>query len=876
MRIVFSLLLSVLILLTISGEGYGQSAGKVSGRVADSTSAAVDSAMVTLKSAATQNDVQLRTDSAGNYQFENLPFGQYSITVQKTGFSAISRTFIVDASSSNIQFNFELLPGTIADVISVTAVRGEREIQDIPVRAETITSDALLKENITSTQDGLTKVPNITAVGNGPFQMRPRLRGLDSSRILIMVDGERLNSTRVATDRAGIEIGLVDPSLIQSLEVVSGSGSVLYGTDALSGTINILTDQPRTTPTLRVGGALNLFYSSNETGRRGYGRFDVSGKRFAFRFGGGLERFDNYHAGSPFNESSNYLFTTGVLKSTVYSRVLTDPFNAPFARTSSEIPNSQSQGNTMNATARFFSSDKGGMRINWLRRRNQNIGFPDFVEPFFSQKISLPFSNLDKYGFRYERYGITPWFSRIALNFYHQQQDRNLQNDFPVYFNSPPRPNDPPLDSIFRVKLLTETRQNVKSYGWDLQANFQLGSRNILTAGSSWFLDHSRDFRKNRSETSIIGFATRLPAPAQFIPANIALGPPSITYPQRVPKSDFRNLSFFIQDEFKVNKWLRIIGGGRFDRFSIETNPTAGYNPAPPEITGAKPPINLATLPSANGDQITRQTGTGDIGFVLSPNETINIIGRVGRSFRHPNLEELFFTGPATLGFIVANTTVKPETGINTDLGVRIRKSRYTASFNYFNNFYRNFISTEPVSMGSGTLLYQAINFSKLRIQGFEFDNEYSVNLDGSLLTPFISVGYLHGQIIEAVNPFAGTTLKDAPADNITPLKVIAGARWSSRSSRYWTEYNVRAQAHIDRVSPLLTESPFKIAQDLFGLNGFGVHTVRAGYNLQRESARYTLTLGLENLTNEFYREQFQFAPSRGRSLTMGLSVKFF
>ena len=36
------------------------------------------------------------------------------------------------------------------------------------------------------------------------------------------------------------------------------------------------------------------------------------------------------------------------------------------------------------------------------------------------------------------------------------------------------------------------------------------------------------------------------------------------------------------------------------------------------------------------------------------------------------------------------------------------------------------------------------------------------------------------------------------------------------------------------------------------------------------------ITLGLENLTNEFYREQFQFAPSRGRSFTVGLLLKYF
>ena len=77
------------------------------------------------------------------------------------------------------------------------------------------------------------------------MQVRPRLRGLDSTRLLVLVDGERLNNARTATDRAGTEVGLIDLFSVESLEVVSGSGSVLYGTDALAGTINIITNQPK-------------------------------------------------------------------------------------------------------------------------------------------------------------------------------------------------------------------------------------------------------------------------------------------------------------------------------------------------------------------------------------------------------------------------------------------------------------------------------------------------------------------------------------------------------------------------------------------------------------------------------------------------------
>jgi hemoglobin/transferrin/lactoferrin receptor protein len=257
--------------------------------------------------------------------------------------------------------------------------------------------------------------------------------------------------------------------------------------------------------------------------------------------------------------------------------------------------------------------------------------------------------------------------------------------------------------------------------------------------------------------------------------------------------------------------------------------------------------------------------------------DDFSLSGRVGRSYRHPNLEELFFTGPATVGAIIANTEVKPETGINVDVSAKLRRSRYAGSFNYFNNTYRNFISTEIISNASASgLISQAINFARVRIQGFEIDGEVTLNWGDSIFTPFLAAGYLRGQILEAVNPFTRAALSDVPADNLSPLKAVSGVRWQTRGGRFWSEYNIRAQAKVDRVSPLLAESPFIIAQDLFGLQGFGVHTLRGGINIQRERSRTSFTLGLENPGNKFYREQFQFAPARGRSLTIGTVIRFF
>ena len=74
-----------------------------------------------------------------------------------------------------------------------------------------------------------------------------------------------------------------------------------------------------------------------------------------------------------------------------------------------------------------------------------------------------------------------------------------------------------------------------------------------------------------------------------------------------------------------------------------------------------------------------------------------------------------------------------------------------------------------------------------------------------------------------------------------------------------------------------LLDSPFLIAQDLLLARGIRACSVSAGaINLTRGRDRLGLTFAVENLTNKYYREQFQFAPARGRSFTVGVNVGAF
>ena len=74
-----------------------------------------------------------------------------------------------------------------------------------------------------------------------------------------------------------------------------------------------------------------------------------------------------------------------------------------------------------------------------------------------------------------------------------------------------------------------------------------------------------------------------------------------------------------------------------------------------------------------------------------------------------------------------------------------------------------------------------------------------------------------------------------------------------------------------------LLDSPFLIAQDLYCRSRASrVQRIGWGINLTRGRDRLGLTFAVENLTNKYYREQFQFAPARGRSFTVGVNVGAF
>ncbi len=861
------------------------SAATISGVVTDASGASVPQSRVVVRDIATGQEVSGDTDGLGRYRIEVPVAGTYLVIASRSGFSEAARTVAIDRVDASVDVPFALELGALTAQVSVTASRAEREVKQIPLHIETITDGAIEQQNPLSTGDVLTSVVNITPVGNGPFGVRPRLRGLDSTRLLVLVDGERLNTARQATDRTGAEVGLVSADSISRIEVVNGAGTVMYGSDALAGTVNIITSEPMFSAKPQLLYGFNGFYSSNENGMRGTATFGGTTPRVSFRVQGGAENYDPYKAGKLDVEDTNPFFASGQINraDTIDDnfgfafKAFPNPFNAPYVRTDSEIPNSQAKGNFVNASALVKVGERRTVRVRYQRRRMEDVGFADFAQPYFFNATLLPKSNLDKLSARYEAQAITPWFANLSLTAYYQRTERLLQNQLPVQFPAPTAVSFFPI-TVFRLDILSETAQRVWTPGVDLHAVFVPASKHLLTTGLTFYRDRSSDQRTTATTTSMVGqvvLGARGPQAVPF-PSLVQLGPPSVSHPTRVPDASLRDIAVFAQDEWRVRPTLSVVAGLRGDFYNVTSEPTPGYDVAS-VVAGAKPAIDPLTLPVAGGASYDRKALTGDIGIVSNPDGAINPFIRFGRSYRHPNLEEMFFAGPATTGSIVPNVRVEPETGNNFDVGAKFRAGKVAGGVYYFLNQYQNFIAQDlVVATNASGALAQATNYADVRITGVELSADAPIVLRQGVLTLSGAAAFTRGTITDGTNPLDKSSLDKTPFDNITPSRVLANARFTNSSGRWWVEYGVRAQGEVTRVAETLLDSPFLIAQDLLALDGFAIQRIGGGINLSRGRDRAGLVFAVENLTDRFYREQFQFAPARGRSFTVGLNVGAF
>jgi outer membrane receptor protein involved in Fe transport len=919
-----TLLLTLSLLVFGALSARAQSAA-ISGKVTDQSGAALANAQVKALNIASGRETVTTSNGEGKYEITGLSAGTYRVSASASGFTVAAETLALDNAA--VTQDFSLSPGSLEDTVTITAGKGSlRAAEDTPQTVSVTTDLQIEQRRPISTFQALERTPNLIQAGGNPSVERPRLRGLASTRVLIVIDGERLNNVRADAGATGVSPSVVDVSQLESAEVLSSAGSSLYGSDAIAGTVNLVTRAPSRPATGSIFGIrFDGDYQDNADSRRGNVAVNWSVPKFAMRAAGSLFRLGNAHSGG------KAITLDEVIALGRFGVDLATPIanGAGVARTyavwslpaNGEIPNSQGHGGNGQLDLWYFPSDKHNLRYRQLNSQHYSIG-QAFLTPPFDPLLSFNgFRRLDKYGVRYEGREFNSWLVRIAGGFYRQKfsfpQDQTTTTIVAGSSFTASTFTGRPSIFAFAGAAANHNKNSITSYGADVQATMLPFKGAVFTTGFAYLEDQSRD-----------EFA-RFTYSAAGLPTNFVAGATN-------PNSNYRDKGWFNLIEYDPVRWLHLTGGVRLDNWQTEGIVTRGFplgsesailaasldrlraTPGAIQIEGLSGALELA---AGRGKLETdNNIVTGNVGIVLRLPFGINPYYRWGNSYREPSITERYiirnFGTPVFSVPLVSNTVLKPERGNNHDVGVKAKGSNWNGSLGYFRNNLEDFIRsgfspticvpTNPaagllafpappcVATGSHGVQYvQRINTARARIQGIEATFEYALPLGAAgSLTPFSSMGYLKGtdltpqaNDVTIINARynSGTLIQlkgtpnDVPLPAITPFRGVFGAYYTDRKGDWFAEYQARHQSRVRRANPVDITSTNTTQYGTFAsLSPFTRQTVRFGYNLRREFYRMSFNFGIENFTDRLYFEHFQNTPAPGRSFVFGITTDFF
>jgi iron complex outermembrane receptor protein len=249
---------------------------------------------------------QATSGQDGSFTFENVAPGTYHLSVRAAGFSTRRHEVTVSASpgpSVDIAVDPELHFGDVASV-SAEAPRNQFEAFQ---PTSLLTGQDLAKQLEMSIGATLENQPGVAARSFGPAPARPVIRGLDGDRVLILQDGQRMGDLSSQSGDHGVT---VNPAAAQRIEIVRGPATLLYGSNAIGGLVNVITEEIPTRPQQGVTG--NFTADLGSAAGEGGGAADVvaGNGRFALHVSGAGRRSGD--VGTPEGDVANSQSRSGL------------------------------------------------------------------------------------------------------------------------------------------------------------------------------------------------------------------------------------------------------------------------------------------------------------------------------------------------------------------------------------------------------------------------------------------------------------------------------------------------------------------------------------------------------------------------------------
>ena len=613
-RRLLGLLLPVFYFLTAAAAGYAaDETADLHGRVLDSSGAVVPDATVALHQISGSIVIRAHTDAAGNFLFLTVTPGQYVLDGGSAGLVTEHAYDLTFAPGESKTLDLTLIVAGTQAQVSVTAAGSPQPVDEISKALDVVSVPAAQKRGLFLISDALRFVPGlrVSARGGPESYTEIQTRGLPVQDTAVLLDGTPLRDPTSPQDEASAFISqllLVDTSRI---EILRGSGSSLYGTNAVAGTINILSARsggPTHGSIDLQGGGLGLFEGNAQAGGGiGASKFTysagvahlnetrgVDGVNAAREWSGqgsvGYEITPQMHA------AVNLLGTSGFAQTSITPSALSDATGIVQA-----IPVASSQ---LKLATQGVPYDAGNATFL------PSTGDPDagvyshFVDALFrfDQEVTPALSYRVAYGLLTTGRNVTDGPGGAST-----------PNYFPPIFNTSDK-YDGHVDTL------------------DASAHYVAGQHQIVTAGYEFVREHYLNLSTDQN-----------PDPASRVFGRT--------------EAEQRFQSVYVQDEIRLlGSRLAILLSGRFTSVGLDQ----------PSVAGGASPYASVALPGAPHEL----TGDASIAYFFAKTGT-KVRGHVGNSFRMPSLYERFggyFFGGAF--YALGDPHLSPERAISVDGGI--------------------------------------------------------------------------------------------------------------------------------------------------------------------------------------------------------------
>ena len=707
---------------------------------------------------------------------------------------------------------------TNLEPIKVYYNRWERKINEVPNRITKLNFKEQRLQNPQTMADAIGVIGEVfiqkSQMGGGS----PMIRGFATNRVLIVVDGVRMNN---AIYRSGNLQNIIsfDPLALQDAEVIFGPGSLMYGSDAIGGVMDFHTLEPKlaaNTKIIVLGDALVRYTSANNE-KTGHANINIAGKKLSFLASFTTSNFDDLKMGKHGGQN-NYLRKEYIERINNQDVVVqnTNPYIQK---------NTGYHQNNLLTKLRYKPSEHWDIQYGYHYSKTGNI-------PRYDRLIEYASGNL-----RFAEWNYGPQFWNMQNVQIQHKKNTTLYNEAKIVI-AYQQYQESRIDRRRNNNNQRTQTENVDASSVNLDFTKSLTDKEEIFYGAEWI-------------GNIVGSTATNLNIANNIQTSVAT-----RYPDGATWNSFATYSSYKKI---INDQLNFSGGLRFN---------TGQTKASFDTTFFKFPFTHSNLQNSSV--------TGNIGVVYKANERLQLNALISTGFRIPNIDDIgkvFESAPGNV--VVPNNKLKSEYAWNYEIGLQYNKSeKINYYLSVFTTTLQNALTNRPFTFnGEDSIFYDGTKSRVNAIQNIANAKVWGIQLGWELFvnkyTKWQSkLNWIDGHETDDVKN------EQVPLRHAPPLFGSSAIQW--QEGQFAIELNTQFNGQINSENLAPSE---KAKAAIYAVDNTGKPYAPSWYTINIK-ASYTIGkmqvhLGWENISNQRYRPYSSGIVAAGSNIISSLRYSF-